>query len=182
LTNEKSKKIILVTAHRRENFGKPLENICNALRELADRYKEEIFIVYAVHLNPNVWDTAHKLLSGIPNIALTAPLDYLSTINIMKRAYLIVTDSGGIQEEAPALGKPVLVLRNITERPEAVKAGTVQLVGTEEDNIIKESVRLLEDYRKYKRMSQAINPYGDGKASARIIAALLGKKISEFRL
>ncbi|MEM3484657.1 MAG: UDP-N-acetylglucosamine 2-epimerase (non-hydrolyzing) [Candidatus Methanomethyliaceae archaeon] len=128
--------LILVTAHRRENFGRPLENICLALRDIIMRSDGQVRIVYPVHLNPNVWEPVHRLLEGVPNIVLTPPLDYLSLVHLMKRSYLVLTDSGGIQEEAPGLGKPVLVLREVTERPEAVEAGTVRVVGTDRERIV----------------------------------------------
>lgn len=173
-------KLILVTAHRRENFGQPLENICLALREIATRYDGRVQIVYPVHLNPNIWDPVHHLLGGVPNITLTPPLDYLSLVHLMRGAYLVLTDSGGIQEEAPGLGLPVLVLREVTERPEAVEAGTVRVVGTDRERIIAETCRLLDDPADRERMARAINPYGDGKASRRIVAALLGEPMEPF--
>lgn len=166
-------KLILVTAHRRENFGLPLENICLALREIAERYGQRVNIVYPVHMNPNVESTAHRLLDGVPNITLLPPLEYLPLVNLMKRAYLVLTDSGGIQEEAPSLGKPVLVLRQVTERPEAVQAGTVKVVGTERATIVAETARLLEDGEAWAAMAHAANPYGDGHAAERIVEALL---------
>jgi UDP-N-acetylglucosamine 2-epimerase (non-hydrolysing) len=165
------KKIILVTAHRRENFGKPLENICVALKELADR--GDVDIVYPVHLNPNVQEPVKRILKNIPNITLLPPLDYLPLVHLMKHASLILTDSGGIQEEAPAFGIPTLVLRDVTERPEGVEAGTLKLVGTETDFIIDQVRRLLEDKAAYAEMSKAANPYGDGHAAEKIIQALL---------
>ena len=167
------KRIILVTAHRRENFGKPLENICQALLEIAAQYQNDVHIVYPVHLNPNVQVLVYQLLDGVPNITLLPPLDYLPLVYLMKHCYLVLTDSGGIQEEAPGLGKPVLVLREVTERPEAVEAGTVRVVGTEAQRIVGESERLLNDGAEYERMARAVNPYGDGHASERIVTALL---------
>jgi len=137
-------------------------------------------IVYPVHLNPNVWEPAHRLLGDVPNIILIPPVDYLSMVHLMKRAYLILTDSGGIQEEAPGLGRPVLVLREVTERPEAVEAGTVRLVGTDRQRIVAETIRLLEDEAAYLQMAQAVNPYGDGQAARRIVAALLGEPVDPF--
>ncbi len=166
-------RIILVTAHRRENFGAPLENICAALLDIAARYGDRVRIVYPVHLNPNVQEPIHRLLGRSPNITLLAPLDYLPMVHLMKRAHLVLTDSGGIQEEAPGLGKPVLVLRELTERPEAVQAGTVKVVGTARERIVAETVRLLEDSAEYVRMARAFNPYGDGHAAERIVEALL---------
>jgi UDP-N-acetylglucosamine 2-epimerase (non-hydrolysing) len=160
-----SKKIILVTGHRRESFGKPFENICYALKELA---REHVEIVYPVHLNPNVRGHVYPLLSGIKNIHLIDPLDYPYLIWLMNRSYLILTDSGGIQEEAPTLGKPVLVLRDVTERTEGIKAGTGILVGTNKKKIIDSTRMLLSNTVAYRKMAQRRNPYGDGKASLRI--------------
>jgi UDP-N-acetylglucosamine 2-epimerase (non-hydrolysing) len=173
-------RLILVTAHRRENFGWPLENICLALRAIAEHYRRQVHIVYPVHLNPNVWGPVHRLLGDVPNITLVPPLDYLSLVHLMKRSYLVLTDSGGIQEEAPSLGKPVLVLREVTERPEGVEAGTVRVVGVERETIVRETVRLLEDSQAYEAMASAANPYGDGHAAERIVAALLGEKVLPF--
>jgi UDP-N-acetylglucosamine 2-epimerase (non-hydrolysing) len=173
-------KLILVTAHRRENFGVHLESICAALKDIAIRYNSEVRIVYPVHLNPNVWKPVHRLLGNVPNITLTPPLDYLPLIHLMKCAYLVLTDSGGIQEEAPGLGVPVLVLRNVTERPEGVEAGNVSLVGTDRQLIVANTVRLIEDDVAYKRMARAANPYGDGQASRRIALALLGELVEPF--
>lgn len=164
-------RLVLVTGHRRENFGPGFENICRALAELARRHPE-IDILYPVHLNPNVREPVFRILRGFPNVHLIDPVDYLPFVYLMARAYLIVTDSGGIQEEAPALGKPVLVMREVTERPEAVEAGTVRLVGTDFARIVAETERLLTDALAYRRMATAINPYGDGRASERIVAAL----------
>lgn len=166
-------RVVLVTAHRRENLGPPLEHICLALRELAARYDGALRIIYPVHRNPNVWGPVHSLLAGVPGITLTPPLDYLPLVHLMRRAYLVLTDSGGIQEEAPGLGKPVLVLREVTERPEGVAAGTVRLVGTNRERIVAEAVRLLEEPEEYARMARAANPYGDGHAAERIVEALL---------
>jgi UDP-N-acetylglucosamine 2-epimerase (non-hydrolysing) len=166
------KKVILVTAHRRENFGQPLINICRAIKEIAMR-RSDVCIVYPVHLNPNVQGPAYSILNGIENVLLTEPLDYGPFVQLMKRSYLILTDSGGLQEEAPSLRKPVLVLREVTERPEAVGAGTAQIVGTRPEKIIERTIELLEDEREYTRMSKGVNPYGDGKASERIVARLL---------
>ena len=168
------KKIILVTAHRRENFGKPLENICHALKELASR--EDVEIVYPVHLNPNVQEPVNRILKDVPNITLLHPLDYLPLVHLMKHATLILTDSGGIQEEAPAFGIPTLVLRDVTERPEGVESGTLKLVGTETSRIVHEAKRLLEDKSAYAEMAQAANPYGDGHAAEKIIQALLSRQ------
>jgi len=166
-----ARKLILVTGHRRESFGDGFERICQALKIIAEQ-NPDIDIVYPVHLNPNVQEPVNRLLSEIKNIYLIKPLDYLPFVHIMSRAYIILTDSGGIQEEAPSLGKPVLVMRDTTERPEAVSAGTVRLVGTDSTIIINEINRLLMDEDAYKEMSIAHNPYGDGKACARIIETL----------
>lgn len=172
-----SPRLILVTAHRRENFGKPLENICMALKELAKSYGDEIRIVYPVHLNPNVQVPVYHFLKDIPNIILLDPLDYLPMVHLMKRASLVLTDSGGLQEEAPALGIPVLVMRAVTERPEGVNAGTVRLVGTDAEEIYNQSRILLDNPRAYAAMAQAINPYGDGKAAMRITNAILNSTL-----
>ena len=170
------KKLILVTAHRRENFGQPIEDICNALKQLAAQYADKIAIVYPVHLNPNVQEPVYRLLGKIPNIKLLSPLDYLPLVHLMKNAYVVLTDSGGIQEEATALGKPALVLRNVTERPEGVEAGVLKLVGTDVDKIVTQSSILLDDKDAYDRMAKAKNPFGDGKAAERIVEALLAFK------
>lgn len=172
-TLDADKKLILVTGHRRENFGAGFEQICQALLRIAAR--PDVQVVYPVHLNPNVQEPVNRLLGNTPNIQLIAPLDYLPFVYLMKRSYLILTDSGGIQEEAPSLGKPVLVMRDTTERPEAVEAGTVTLVGTKEDSIVTQTMRLLDDQAAYERMSKAHNPYGDGNASARI-AEVIGNE------
>jgi UDP-N-acetylglucosamine 2-epimerase (non-hydrolysing) len=164
--------IILVTGHRRENFGRRFLNICNALKEIAERYPD-IDIVYPVHLNPNVQKVVYDILSDLENIYLIDPLDYRPFTYLMSRSKLVLTDSGGIQEEAPSLGKPVLVMRDTTERPEAVKAGTVKLVGTDKDKIIEFVAKLLEDNGFYGKMSKAHNPYGDGNAAERIVAQIM---------
>lgn len=166
-----ARKLILVTGHRRESFGDGFERICQALMEVAQQHPD-VDIVYPVHLNPNVREPVNRLLSGISNVHLIEPLDYLPFVSLMSRAYIILTDSGGIQEEAPSLGKPVLVMRDTTERPEAVDAGTVKLVGTDTSNIVRELNRLLIDHDAYHTMSYAHNPYGDGQACGRIIDAL----------
>ncbi|MFW5444406.1 MAG: non-hydrolyzing UDP-N-acetylglucosamine 2-epimerase [Methylococcaceae bacterium] len=168
---EQDKRMILVTGHRRESFGDGFNNICNALKKIAVKYPD-CQIVYPVHLNPNVQEPVTSLLKGINNIYLIEPLDYLPFIFLMNKAYIILTDSGGIQEEAPSLGKPVLVMRNTTERPEAIKAGTVKLVGTDEKTIVKEIDKLMQDINTYRTMSKSINPYGDGLACQRIIDTL----------
>jgi len=165
------KRLILVTAHRRENFGQPMENICHALKELASR--GDVEIIYPVHLNPNVQEPVNQILKGVKGISLLPPLDYLPLVHLMKRATLILTDSGGIQEEAPSFGVPVLVLRETTERPEGVDAGTLRLVGTETSHIVQETTRLLDDKSKYAKMAEASNPYGDGHSAERIVEALL---------
>ncbi|KAA0986945.1 UDP-N-acetylglucosamine 2-epimerase (non-hydrolyzing) [Pseudomonas sp. ANT_J12] len=166
-----SKRLVLVTSHRRENFGEPFQNICQALKSLAER-NPDIQILYPVHPNPNVKDVAYQLLGHTPNIILCAPLDYAPFIAAMKRSYLIISDSGGVQEEAPALGKPVLVLREETERPEAVDLGVVKLVGANRDTIIEQAQRLLDDPLAYRSMARGVSPYGDGKAAARIVGVL----------
>jgi UDP-N-acetylglucosamine 2-epimerase (non-hydrolysing) len=163
-------KLILVTAHRRENFGEPIENICRAIHELASR--NDVQFIYPVHLNPNVQEPVKRILGNIENVTLLPPLDYLPLIHLMKHANLILTDSGGIQEEAPAFGIPVLVLRETTERPEGVEAGALKLVGTETSYIVQETKRLLDDDSEYRKMSKASNPYGDGHAAERIVKAL----------
>lgn len=164
------KKTILITGHRRENFGKGFEDICTALAQLASR--GDVQLVYPVHLNPNVQEPVRRLLGNLPNVHLIAPLDYLPFVYLMNQSYLIITDSGGIQEEAPSLGKPVLVIRDTTERPEAVSAGTVKLVGTDVKKIISETTVLLEDVTAYQSMAFAHNPYGDGFAAKRIVDVL----------
>lgn len=171
IAKNNDKRIILVTAHRRENFGQPMENICLALKELANC--DDIQIIYPVHLNPNVQEPVKRILSNVDNITLLPPLDYLPLVHLMKHSKLILTDSGGIQEEAPAFGIPVLVLRETTERPEGVDAGALKLVGTETSHIVQEAKRLLDDDTEYGKMSKASNPYGDGHAAERIVEALL---------
>lgn len=171
-----ARKLILVTGHRRESFGDGFERICQALMEVAQQHPE-VDIVYPVHLNPNVREPVNRLLNGIGNIYLIAPLDYLPFVHMMTRAHIILTDSGGIQEEAPSLGKPVLVMRDTTERPEAVSAGTVKLVGTNTADIVRELNRLLVDTSAYRDMSYAHNPYGDGNACQRILEALISNHV-----
>jgi UDP-N-acetylglucosamine 2-epimerase (non-hydrolysing) len=170
--NITDRKYILVTGHRRENFGKSFENICNALKEIALN-NPNIDIVYPVHLNPNVQKPVFEILSNIHNVYLIEPLDYESFVYLMYNSYIILTDSGGIQEEAPSLGKPVLVMRDKTERPEAVEAGTVKLVGANKENIVKEVEKIMYNKSEYEKMSRAINPYGDGKASKRIFEIIV---------
>ena len=165
------RRLILVTAHRRENFGSPLEAICNALKELAAR--GDIEIIYPVHLNPNVQEPVNRILKNIPHITLLPPFDYLPLVQLMKHATLILTDSGGIQEEAPVFGIPVLVLREITERPEGVEAGILKLVGTEARRIVEQTNRLLDDPSAFEQMAKAANPFGDGHAAEKIVQALL---------
>ena len=168
----KHKRIILVTTHRRENLGEPMRHVYQALRHLIDEF-EDVEIVFPVHKNPKVREVVNQELGGLAKVHLVDPLDYEPFANLMHRSHLILTDSGGVQEEAPALGKPVLVLRDTTERPEAVEAGTVKLIGTDKDVVYKEAKELLTNQQEYSRMSEACNPYGDGKASQRIIQAIL---------
>ncbi len=168
------KELILVTAHRRENFGKPLEEICNALKELASR--GDVEMVYPVHLNPNVQEPVYRILKDVNHITLLPPLDYLPLVGLMKRSTLILTNSGGIQEEAPAFGIPVLVLREVTERPEGIEAGTLKLVGTASHRIVEEARRLLDDKSAYAETAKATNPFGDGNAAQNIVRTLLNYK------
>lgn len=178
LLNNINGRMILITAHRRESFGQQFINICNAVLFLAKRYPEITF-VYPVHLNPNVRNVVYPTLGNIKNILLIEPVEYLPFVHLMKKAYLILTDSGGIQEEAPSLDKPVLILRNVTERPEVVKAGCAKLVGTNTETIISETVRLLEDSSYYNGMTHIQNPFGDGKASQRIVSFIINKFIKK---
>jgi len=166
-----TKRLVLVTSHRRENFGEPFRNICRALSTLAKR-NPDIQILYPVHPNPNVKDVAHEMLGHCGNVILCEPLDYAPFVAAMKKAYLIISDSGGVQEEAPALGKPVLVLRDETERPEAVDMGVVKLVGPNYERIVEEAQLLLEDATAYSAMARGVSPYGDGKGAGRIVAVL----------
>lgn len=166
-----AKRLVLITSHRRENFGEPFRNICRALRTLAE-HNPTVQFLYPVHPNPNVKDVAHEFLAGLSNFTLCEPLDYAPFITAMKRAYIILTDSGGVQEEAPALGKPVLVLREETERPEAVEQGVVKLVGPNYDRIVEETQRLLDDESAYRAMARGVSPYGDGHAAERIVKTL----------
>ncbi len=165
------KKVILLTAHRRENIGEPMENIFSALRDIAKKYKD-VEIIYPMHLNPKVREIANKIFKDMDCVHLIEPLDYLPFTNLMNKCYLVVTDSGGIQEEAPSLGKPVLVVRKETERPEGIEAGTAKLLGTEYDNIYDTLDLLLSDEEEYEKMAKAVNPYGDGKAAEYIIRAI----------
>jgi UDP-N-acetylglucosamine 2-epimerase (non-hydrolysing) len=167
------RRLILVTAHRRENFGQPIRDICTAIRTLAEGYPQELQFIYPVHLNPNIQKPANELLAQIPNVKLLKPVEYLSLVHLLKNAYFVMTDSGGIQEEATGLGKPTLVLRTVTERPEGVEAGVLKLVGTDKEKIVAEARRLLEDHSAYATMAKASNPFGDGHASERILRALL---------
>jgi UDP-N-acetylglucosamine 2-epimerase (non-hydrolysing) len=169
---DSEKKIILVTAHRRENFGAPFMEICQAIREIAE-HRHDVVVLYPVHPNPNIHDVVYSELSNYQNILLTPPLEYGAFVTAMNKAYIILTDSGGVQEEAPALGKPVLVLRDETERPEAVDAGVVRLVGPNKQKITSEVYRLLDNAGVYRAMSKGASPYGDGNASVRIVDALL---------
>jgi UDP-N-acetylglucosamine 2-epimerase (non-hydrolysing) len=176
----------MVTAHRRENLGRPLEDICRALKSIAEEYSD-INIIYLVHLNPKVQETAHSILDGVPGVYLLPPLDIKETHNLMNRSYMILTDSGGIQEEAPHLGKPVLVLRDVTERPEAAEAGTLKVIGTDTARIVQETRKLLDCDEEYEAMANAVNPYGDGKAAARIADSILyyfgasGKRPEDYK-
>lgn len=167
------RKLILVTAHRREHFGRPLAQICEAVVTLARRYKDSVSFVYPVHLNPNVLGPVRRHLGGQENIFLTEPLEYLPFVKLMARAHLVLTDSGGLQEEAPSLGKPVLVVREKTERPEGVQAGCVEVIGTGTQQIVRKVTELLEDRGKYRRMARVKNPYGDGTAARRVVRRLL---------
>ena len=168
---EARRRLILVTAHRRENFGRPFEALCRAIRRIADRYVD-VQVCYPVHPNPNVREPVERLLADHPRIRLMEPLDYVAFSHLLARAYVVITDSGGIQEEGPALGKPVLVMREVTERPEAVEAGAVELVGTDEDRIVARTARLLDDPVVYAAMTRVTSPYGDGHASERIVSFL----------
>jgi UDP-N-acetylglucosamine 2-epimerase (non-hydrolysing) len=168
-----TRKIVLVTAHRRESFGGPFESLCTGLRDLARKYADEIVLVYPVHRNPNVREVVGRILADTPNVVLTDPLDYMPLVHLMKRCHLVLTDSGGLQEEAPSLGKPVLVMRKTTERQEGVAAGTVKLVGTDAADIVREASRLLDDPAAYAAMAQRANPYGDGTASRRTVGRIL---------
>lgn len=169
-----------MTAHRRENHGRPIRQICGALRQLA-ALRPELQFVYPVHRNPNIWEPVHELLQDVPNVTLTPPVDYLTLVHLMKRSKLALTDSGGIQEEAPSLGVPVLVLRETTERPEAVAAGTARVVGTDPDEIVRTTLALLDDKQAYEQMARAVNPYGDGRASDRMVQILTHGYCDEFK-
>lgn len=166
-------RLVLITAHRRENFGEPIESICQAIRRLSQAYGDSVQFLYPVHLNPNIQGPVHRNLGDVANVTLTDPIDYLTLVHLMKRASLVLTDSGGIQEEAPSFGVPVLVLREVTERPEGIHAGTVRLVGTDTHRIVSETCRLLDDPDAYAQMAQSVNPYGDGHAAGRIVQAIV---------
>jgi UDP-N-acetylglucosamine 2-epimerase (non-hydrolysing) len=165
--------LITVTAHRRESFGKPFENICQGLREIAEAYPNKVELVYPVHLNPNIQEPAHRILDGVANITLLKPIEYLPLIHLLKHSKLVLTDSGGIQEEATGLGVPTLVLREVTERPEGVEAGVLKLVGTDSERIFQQTRNLLENENAYLKMAHAANPFGDGHAAERIVQAVL---------
>ncbi len=169
-----SKRIILVTAHRRESFGPPLRGICECLREIACSYADSVELVYPVHLNPEVQQVARQILGNTKNVHLIEPLSYDAFVWLMNRSYFVLTDSGGVQEEAPSLGKPVLVMRDTTERTEGIEAGTARLVGTAKEKIFENAALLLDDQAEYAKMAQAVNPYGDGRSSERIESILLG--------
>ena len=167
------RELVVVTAHRRESFGEPIRDICRALKDIAGKYSRKIELVYPVHLNPNIQKPVHELLDNVPNISLLPPLEYLPLVHLLQHAKLILTDSGGIQEEATGLGVPCLVLREMTERPEGVDAGVLELVGTSRERIVAETSRLLEDEQAYRLMAHSANPYGDGKAAEKIVGELL---------
>jgi UDP-N-acetylglucosamine 2-epimerase (non-hydrolysing) len=173
-------RIILATAHRRENHGAPLESICLSLRAIADRYRDRVQIVFPVHPSAVVFETVHEILGGVHGVRLLRPLEYRTLVHVMRRCNFVLTDSGGIQEEAPSLGKPVLVMREVTERPEGVNAGNALMVGTDRFRIVDEATRLIEDKKAYLRMARPINLYGDGNASPRIASALLGEEVQEW--
>ena len=172
------RKMMLMTAHRRENFGQDIINICKAVKEIVQKFEDEVYFVYPVHLNPNVQNPVRSMLSGIDNVLLTEPLEYLPFVHLMKKAYLVLTDSGGLQEEAPSLGKPVLVMRETTERPEGVQAGCVEVIGTDTQRIVRKVTQRLENKRKYQRMAKAKNPYGNGTAAQKIVKRMLKEAIS----
>ncbi len=173
MIHDGSKKLIVVTAHRRENFGEPIESICMALQKLAEQFNDEIEIVYPVHLNPNIQEPVNAILRNIGNVTLMPPLEYLSLVHLLKNAYMIMTDSGGIQEEATGLGIPCLVLRDVTERPEGVEAGILKLVGTDTNTILTAAANVLTDPKTHASMAKAANPYGDGKAAEKIVSFLV---------
>jgi UDP-N-acetylglucosamine 2-epimerase (non-hydrolysing) len=168
----RAEKVLLLTAHRRENWGKPIADVCNAVKRIALE-EPKVRIIYPVHYNPAVRDVVYPILGNVPNVMLLDPLDTADMHNLMSRCWMVLTDSGGLQEEAPSLGKPVLVLRDVTERPEAVEAGTVRVIGTDEEIVYAEALRLIKDNNAYMKMAEAVNPYGDGQASRRIVSAIL---------
>ena len=168
-----TRNVILVTAHRRESFGDPFESLCRGLRELARRYADEAVLVYPVHRNPHVREVVNRVLAGADNVLLLDPLEYQPLVYLMKRSHLVLTDSGGLQEEAPSLGKPVLVMRKVTERPEGVAAGTVKVIGMDAADIVREASRLLDDRAAYEAMATRANPYGDGTARIKIVERIL---------
>ena len=180
LTDNLDKRILFVTIHRRENLGEPLTNILNALKLLAILYRNSLHIIFPVHLNPNVYEPVKRTLSGESNISLVEPLDYFTLIHVISKSYILLTDSGGLQEEAPTLGKPVFILRKTTERPEAILAGVAKLVGTESSSIVKEVSEILDNYKLYLEMSRPLQVYGDGLAAKRIVASLSGSHFEEF--
>lgn len=168
-----TKRVILVTAHRRESFGGPFESLCAGLKELALKYRDQVVLVYPVHRNPNVRQVVNNHLAGLDNVMLIDPLDYMPLVHLMKHCYMVLTDSGGLQEEAPSLAKPVLVLRKVTERQEGVEAGTVKIIGTQSDDIVAEASKLLDDSAAYESMANSANPYGDGTARIKIVRRIL---------
>jgi UDP-N-acetylglucosamine 2-epimerase (non-hydrolysing) len=170
-----NKKVILVTAHRRENFGEPIHNICRAIKMISQQ-RDDVLFIYPVHLNPNIQEPVYSHLGNMENIFLVNPLEYVEFVHLIKRAHFILSDSGGLQEESPSLGKPVLVLRDVTERPEALETGAIEVVGTDTDRIVSRFNLLMDDKEHYRRMSEAENPYGDGKASYRIVQSILNRK------
>ncbi|HSH36343.1 non-hydrolyzing UDP-N-acetylglucosamine 2-epimerase, partial [Schnuerera sp.] len=174
--NYREKKVILLTSHRRENIGKPMENIFSAINQIALEY-EDVEVVFPIHLNPKVREIANRIFKENRRVHLIEPLDYEPFTNLMAKSYLVVTDSGGLQEEAPSLGKPVLVVREETERPEGIEAGTAKLVGTDYDKILKEIDTLIRDKKEYEKMANAVNPYGDGKASEKIVDIILKRGV-----
>jgi UDP-N-acetylglucosamine 2-epimerase (non-hydrolysing) len=178
---QNGRRLVLITAHRRENFGTPITNICAAIKELSIRYRSQCDFVYPVHPNPCIREPAYRLLDGLPNLTLTDPLSYMDLVKLLRRAALLLTDSGGLQEEAPSLRVPVLVLRDVTERPEGVAAGVVRVVGTDREAIVEAASRLLDDPEEHRRMATGINPYGDGRASQRIVETLLRDQMTAQR-
>lgn len=170
---DRQKRLIVITAHRRENFGEPIREICRAIKDIALNNADSLELIYPVHLNPNIQAPAHEILDGIPNVTLLSPIEYLPLIQLMKHATLVLTDSGGIQEEATGLGIPTLVLREVTERPEGVEAGVLKLVGTDYQKIVSETTKLLDDPQYYHAMAHAANPYGDGHAAERIVDEIM---------